>query len=416
MKPIPRRRLLSASGISLALPLLESMHPVVAGHASLPPHRLVVICTTLGLHTPSFWPQRPGPDYEATKYLAWLNDQRKNFTLFSGMCHLNQSGRRPHDSESTWLTAARNPGFAGFRNSISLDQVAAQQIGQDTRFPSLNLGTNSSTSQSYNENGVMLPSRTRPSTLFSDLFLQGTAQQIRKQQLQLQQGKSLLDSLGSEMKRVRNQASSADIRLLEEYYSAVRAAESNLLRTQSWMATPKPQVDSKQPLDVASKADLAGRLKSLLDLIPLILQTDSSRVITVMIQDHDVVPEIPGVAGNHHNLSHHGQDPQKIQQLELIESRLMQCLADMLNQLQATPEAGSSLLDTTAVLFGSNLGNANMHNTRNVPIILAGGGFRHRGYVATQDETPLSNLFVTLLQSVGAETEAFGQSTGTLSW
>ena len=416
MKTIQRRRLLRASGISLALPLLESMSPVFAGHGQLPPKRMVVICTTLGLHTPSLWPKTEGLQYETTEYLSLLNDHRQDFTLFSGLCHLNQSGRRPHDSESTWLTAARNPGFAGFRNSISFDQVAAKQIGQQTRFPSITLGSNSSTSQSYNENGVMLPSRTRPSRLFSDLFLQGTPEQIRKQQLQLQQGVSILDSLGSEIKRVQRQAGSSDIQLLDEYFSAVRAAENNILRTQGWLEKPKPPVDRDRPDDVISKADLAGRVESLFDLIPLILQTDSSRVVTVMIQDHDVVPQIQGVAGNHHNLSHHGQDPQKIEQLQLIESRLIECFGGLLSQLKSTTEAGASVLDRTAVLFGSNMGNANMHNTRNVPVILAGGGFRHRGYVASKDETPLSNLFVTLLQSIGAETETFGQSTGTLSW
>lgn len=416
MKPIHRRKLLRASGISMALPLLESMSCVGATETRTPPQRMVVIGTTLGLHAPSLWPELSGLDYASTEYLDLLADHRQQFTLFGGLCHQNQSGRRPHDSEATWLTAARNPGFAGFRNSISIDQLAAKTMGQDTRFPSIALGSNSSISQSYSDNGVMLPSRTRPSKVFSDLFLQGTAEQIQRQRQQLQHGRSILDLLGSEMKRVERKASSTDIQLLEEYYGAVRDAENNIARSEGWIEKPKPVIGQDKPTDVISKADLVGRVAALFDLIPLILQTDSSRVITVMIQDHDVVPSIQGVAGNHHNLSHHGQDQQKIEQLRLIETQLIQCFGELMAQLKTTTESGKSLLDRTPLLFGSNMGNANMHNTRNVPVLLAGGGFKHGGYVAARDETPLSNLFLTLLQSTGTEVEAFGQSTGTLTW
>ena len=412
----PRRTLLRASSVSLALPFLESMTPALAGTSVDPPRRMVFICTTLGLHGPSLWPTTPGAQYESTEYLEILKDHKDEMTLFSGLCHESQSGRRPHDSEATWLTAGRNPGFAGFRNSISVDQYAARHIGHLTRFPSITLGSNNLASQSYNSRGVMIPAKTSPAKLFSDLFLQGTPSQIKLQKQKLQDGKSILDELGSELKRVGRNVSSSDVDLLNEYFDAVRQAENNISQAQGWMDKPKPSVSDEPPTDVRSTADVIGRVQLLMDLIPLIVQTDSSRVISVMIQDHNVVPQIAGVAGNHHNLSHHGQDKEKIGQLRIVESKLLECFSNLLNEMKSRREADSTLLNRTSILFGSNLGNANMHNTRNLPIILAGGGSTHGRYVSNVKDTPLSNLFLTMLNDFGLETEAFGQSTGALNF
>ena len=153
-------------------------------------------------------------------------------------------------------------------------------------------------------------------------------------------------------------------------------------------------------------------------MVPLILQTDSSRVVAVMIQDHYSVPQVDGVSLEHHNLSHHGRDKSKIQQLKKIESALLNCFGSLLGQLKAKKEGTGTLLDSSSVLFGSNLGNANSHDPRNLPIFLAGGGFKHGSYVARRkgDKAPLCNLFVTMLNNMGLETESFAQSNGALSW
>ncbi|MFK7817752.1 MAG: DUF1552 domain-containing protein [Planctomycetaceae bacterium] len=176
--------------------------------------------------------------------------------------------------------------------------------------------------------------------------------------------------------------------------------------------------NAKSPVDIKDRSDLVGRVQLLMNLIPLITQTDSSRVITVMIQDHKVVPKLRGVNGEHHNLSHHGQEASKIAQLKLIESELVKSFGSLLTQLKSKSEGGEKLLDRTSVLFGSNLGNANAHDPNNLPIFLAGGGFNHGSYVAAakQDGKPLSNLFVTMLQKSGIETDRFAASTGTLDW
>ena len=170
--------------------------------------------------------------------------------------------------------------------------------------------------------------------------------------------------------------------------------------------------------DVPDSADLLGRISLWLSLIPLILETDSSRVVSLMIQDHGVVPKIPGINADQHSLSHHGQDETKIAQLRVIETEIVKRFGDMLTQLRARSDGPGTLLDQTAVLFGSNLGNANSHVAKNLPILVAGGGFSHGQHIAHDEEhnAPLSNLFITLLQRMGLPVEAFGQGSSALTW
>ena len=198
----------------------------------------------------------------------------------------------------------------------------------------------------------------------------------------------------------------------------MRAAEKGITEARAWLDRPKPRVDREPPVDVRERRDLIGRVQLLMDLIPLILQTDSTRVVAVMIQELREVPKIPGVSGTHHNLSHHGQDPDKIAQLRKVEREIVKCFGSLLEQMKGCSEGDGTLLDRTAVLFGSNLGNANSHDTRNLPIFLAGGGFDHGRYVAfdNDDNAPLSNLYVSMLNHMELETASFGQSNGALSW
>ncbi len=219
-------------------------------------------------------------------------------------------------------------------------------------------------------------------------------------------------------KKLRAQASATDNHLLDDYFGSVREAEKNITAAEGWMDKPKPTIDAEPPLDLNDPADLIGRTRLLMDLVPLIVQSDSSRIITVMVQDHYVVPKVDGVTGSHHNLSHHGQDPTKIAQLEKIEAGIVQCFSVLLSKMKDNRESGTSLLDNTSILFGSNLGNANAHDVRNLPIFLAGGGYDHGRYVdmKSDEDTPLSNLYVRMLQDAGIETDTFGHSNATLSW
>ena len=417
INPINRRTFLRASGVAMALPLLESMSPAFARAAATAPRRMVNVCNTLGLYSESWFPKVAGTGYEATEYLSLIDQHRSQYTLFSGYAHEEQSGRQPHNSEITWLTAARRPGLDGFRNTISLDQVAANHLGYTTRYPSIVLGTASAQSQSYTRSGAMVPAETSPAKLFEQLFLQGTPEEVEREAQSLNDGGSILDRLKSETSALRRRVSASDQQKLDAYFDAVRTAEQELGEVKAWQQRTKPTVDQARPDDVDDVADLIGRIKAMFYMIPLILETDSSRVVSVMIHDHGAIPQVQGVSVDHHNLSHHGQDDAKIGQLKRIETEIVEAFGGLLNELAARNDSDGNLLDSTTVLFGSNLGNANAHTSHDLPILVAGGGYQHGGHIVHEGENaPLCNLFVTLLQTMGVETDAFGQSTGTLTW
>jgi hypothetical protein len=261
----------------------------------------------------------------------------------------------------------------------------------------------------------MIPADSRPSQIFAKLFLNGTPDEVKSQMQKLHEGRSIMDAVNDEAKRFGTRVGAADRDKLDEYFTSVREMEQRLAKAESWVEKPKPQVEAKQPKDITDNADSVGRLRLLFELVPLALQTDSSRLITILLQGTNSVPPIPGVSIDHHNLSHHGQDPEKIKQLELIERAEMQALNGLLTSLKQKKEGNASLLDSTMVFFGSNLGNANSHDWRNLPILLAGGGFNHGQHVAcdAKNNTPFANLFVQIMQKMGVEADTFGSSTST---
>ena len=341
-KPISRRSLLRATGIALSLPLLDAMNPAIGFEAARQPERMVLICNALGLYPPSLFPKTSGTDYANTEYLDLLKEHRNDFTLFSGLSHPDQNGKEPHDTELTFLTAAINPGLAGFKNTISVDQVAAMHLGNATRFPSVTLGSNTQESQSYNSNGVMLPADNRPSQVFAKLFLAGSPEQQRRQRQRLAEGRSILDAVGEQTKALARRVSGGDRKQLDHYFDAIRVAEKELAASDAWLDRPKPEVNVDVPQDIAEPSELIGKIRGLTNLIPLMLQTDSTRVVSLMIQDHHVVPNMAGVQTEHHPLSHHGQDPARIDQLKIIESGILSTFSDLLTQLGLKSNPGNS--------------------------------------------------------------------------
>jgi hypothetical protein len=197
----------------------------------------------------------------------------------------------------------------------------------------------------------------------------------------------------------------------------VRELEQRMTVSREWSQRPKPKVDVPPMQNNNNSADLIGKTRLMFDLVHLALQTDSTRLVTLMMLGTSQVPPIEGVSQGHHDLSHHGQDPEKIAQLRKVELEKMKVLRDFLTKLRETREQDGTLLDHSMILFGSNLGNASNHSTKNLPVLLAGGGFRHGQHLAFDPDNPppLSNLYVTMLQRLGIETEKFGSSTGTLS-
>jgi len=417
MKTINRRSFLRGTGVVLALPLLDIMGPQFA-NASTPTRRMINICCTLGLYRDSWMPKDLGRNYTPSEYLSIIDRHREKYTIFSGLSHEEQTGRQAHNSEITWLTSARHPGMDGFQNSISLDQTVADHLGYVTRYPSVVLGTLTPQSQSYDKNGVMIPAQTSPAEVFKQMFIQGTPEEVEKETQRINDGGSILDNLKTQARTLQNSGSSEDRQKLEAYFEAVRAAEIELSKVRDWMDRPKPGVDSVPPVDNADPADILGRIDLWLELMPLILATDSSRVISLMIQDHGVVPKLPGITADQHNLSHHGQDPGKIAQLRQLETEIVKRFGLLMDSLDSQKENDSSLLDQTQILFGSNLGNANSHNAENLPILVAGGDFAHGSHIAHDEKhnAPLCNLYLSLIQQMGVETDQFGQSTSTLNW
>ena len=417
MKYINRRSFLRGTGVALALPLLDIMGPRFA-RANTPTRRMINICCTLGLYKDSWMPADEGKDYTPSQYLSIIDRHREKYTIFSGLSHEEQTGRQAHNSEITWLTSARHPGMDGFQNSISIDQVVADHLGYVTRYPSVVLGTLTPQSQSYDKNGVMIPAHTSPAEVFKQMFIQGTPEEIEIETQRINDGGSILDNLKGQTRTLQNSGSSQDRQKLEAYFEAVRAAELELSKVRDWMDRPKPSVDSVPPVDNSDPADILGRIDLWLELMPLILATDSSRVISLMIQDHGVVPKLQGITADQHNLSHHGQDPGKIAQLRQLETEIVKRFGLLMDSLDSQNENDSSLLDQTQVLFGSNLGNANSHNAENLPILVAGGDFNHGHHVVHDEKhnSPLCNMYLSLVQRMGVETDQFGQSTSTLNW
>ncbi len=412
---LDRRSFLRGSGAAVALPLLHAMTPAFtrAASASTSPTRFVAMNASLGFHAPLLFPEKAGKSYAPTSYLKELEDHLKDLTLFSGLSHPSQNGNNGHASELTWLTSAQRPGLAGFKNTISLDQLIAKQIGVATRFPSLTLGARGR-SLSWTSNGVPLPAMSSPSKLYQQLFAQGTEQEIAEQVKQLDKGKSVLDVVQGDAKALEKSLGHRDREKLDEYLSSVRDLETRLQQNKEWARKPKPKVDYAAPRDVADKVDILGKQRLMYDMIALALQTDSCRSITFSLGAMNAVPSnIPGVKTDWHNLSHHGKDEEKIGELEIIEKAEFKLFGEFLTKLKGVKENGKHLLDHTAILFGSNLGNASSHNTKNLPVIVAGGGFKHGSYVAhdAADNTPLCNLFVPLAQRMGVKTEKFGSST-----
>jgi hypothetical protein len=415
--PVSRRRFLQSGSVCLALPWLESL--AAAGEMA-PLQRMVCICTDFGLYGPAFFPKAAGKDYEPSEYLSILGDLRDRFTVFSGISHPEIGG--DHASATSFLTGAKHVTKGGFRNTVSLDFLAAQHVGAATRFPLLALSTANGSPLTHTPSGAGIPAMDRPSVLFAKLFLAGKPAEVQKEMQRLRYGRSVLDRMADRFGELRRTLNVADQRQVNDYADAVRALEKQLVADEDWTQRPKPTVDMQPPNEAypspfADPCDIVGRARVMLDLARLALQTDSTRVVSLFIRGAECKTPIEGVAEAHHRLTHHGQNPEIIEQLKLVESKEMEVFRDFLAGLRDDRVGAESLLDTTQVLIGSNLGDASSHNTSNLPILLAGGSHRHGRHIAgdNRNNNELGKVFVSMLQQFGVETDSFGHSRGTLS-
>jgi hypothetical protein len=425
-RPLSRRRFLQGTGIALALPFLESMLPSFARAATVSsplapgakPRRMFAICNNLGLLGDQFFPTGTGRDYVPSPYLRHLQPHRNDFSVFSGVSHPNVDGGHPADV--CFLTAAPHPGSSSFRNTLSLDQHIAEHLGTLTRFPSLTLSVNTrSRSLSWTGTGVAIPPEEKAADVFKQLFLQGSPAQVAAQIRKLDTGRSILDTVAGQAKELQRRVGSRDRDRLDQYFTSVRDLEHRLQASQGWEAKPKPVVNAPLPIDPGGPEAYMKKVKVMYDLARLAFETDSTRAITLMLDGVSTpVLELEGatIKDGYHNLSHHGKSEDKRGQLKTIDEWHMKLFAGLIHDLKAVREAEDTLLDRTMVLYGSNFGDANAHTCFNLPTLLAGGGFKHGQHLAfsTANNYPLPNLYVSMLQRMGIETDRFASSTGTM--
>lgn len=413
---LSRRTFLRGTGVAMALPMLEAMSPAFGKSAKEEARRMIAINVDLGFMPEEFFPKQAGRGYGLSPYLKLLEKFRNDFTVFSGVSHPEVDGG--HQADVSFLTGAPHPRSAGFKNTISLDQYAAQHIGHLTRFPTLNLRVGPGNgSLSYTGDGVRIPSEVRPSVVFRRLFVQGSPAEVEAQVRKLREGQSLMDSFSERIKRLQHDVSGADRERLDQFFTSVREVEKRLVINEEWEKKPKPPVSVKMPKDNLDPTALVQRTRNMYDLARLALETDSTRLVTILVtQGFNPKVDLPGVELPHHALTHQSQRPDSRKQLATIEKAQMAELARLMDGLGSAKETDGNVLDRTMIMQGSNLGHANRHDNHNLPVLLAGGGFRHGQHLVFNKthNTPLARLYVSMLQRMGIDADRFGSGNGTI--
>lgn len=400
----------------MSLPWLSAMQSASAADTvARSPRRFVAMTLSLGLIGENLNPRQTGRDYQPSRYLEQLQDIRDRFTVVSGVSHPGVSGG--HRAEASILTA--NPvGSSGkAKNTISVDQLMAKHLGDQTRFSSLVLSSEGSNSPSYTETGAMIPAENSPARLFSRLFVNDTkADQIRQAE-RVRQGRSIMDLVGADAKRLAKTLGTGDQHRLDAYFTSVRELENRMAKSEQWARRPKPKVNAKRPVDIGDSRDFIGRERLMTDMIRLALETDSTRFITYHMGGGGGVIPIDGVEEGYHTLSHHGRDEDKLDQLAIVETEIIGAWGQFVRNLMIPDERGESVLDNTSILLTSNLGNSSNHDNRNMPVLVAGGQFAHGQHLGfdQRNNYPLPNLYVDMLQHVGLERDSFASSTGTMT-
>ncbi len=411
-KSLSRRATLRNAGIAMGLPMLDAMMPAFAVNDSQPKaKRFLGVSLSLGLHGPLLVPETAGAQYEPSPYLQPLQDLRDDFTIVSGTSHPRVGGG--HTAESSIFSACPNKNDGAAKNTISLDQLFAKHLGHETRFPSMVLNTGSSSSPSYTENGAMIPAMEDPVELFNKLFKDDSAKEQDQQAELIRSGRSIMDIVGDDAKSLQRELGYGDKEKLDHWFTSVRELEQRLHANEAWIRKPKPKVDAKAPYEV-NRNNTISIENAMLEIARLAFQTDSTRFMTLHVPGTAKVNGVAGVNEGYHSLSHHGRDEEKIDQLAIVEQAVINEWADFLRRLKDAPGENGSLLDETMILLTSNLGNASSHDNRNMPVLFAGGGFKHGRHLAfdQRNNYPLPNLYLSALHRSGLEHEHFATSTG----
>lgn len=405
-KSLSRRAVLKQAGIALGLPFLDAMNPAFGASTPVRHKRFVGVSLSLGLHNPFLVPKDSGTSYTPSPYLKSLQDIRDSYTVISGTSHPGVKGG--HTAESSIFSACPREKGSNKANTISLDQLMAKHHGHETRFPSLVMNTDGEQSPCYTESGSMIPAINDVRKLFASLFIDDSAAAKKRQQEISKGGQSIMDIVRAEAKQLKREVGAGDREKLDEWFTSVRELEKRLEANEAWINKPKPKVkDRPQPADRNDASDIN---RAYLDTMFLALQTDSTRFMTLHCT-HNSVRSLDGVDESYHSLSHHGRSEDKLDQLAIVEQAVIDRWADFIRKLK-----GADLLDDTMVMLTSNLGNASSHDNRNMPVLFAGGGYKHGQHLAFSQTNnyPLPNLYLSMLQNLGMEAESFATSTGTM--
>ena len=363
------------------------------------PKRIMFICNSLGFHEPYFFPKERG-DLSSSDYLNGM-DVKEKMTVFQNLFHPGMDTSN-HDSEKSFLTGAPYPEGATFTNTISLDQIIAQQIGGDTRFPFLPMSIyDRGWGCSWNDRGVAIPPLHDESMLFDKLFGEEDLAAKREQILNDQQ---VVECLYRDMEQLKN----GQALKINSYRMVIAELEKQLKHEEFWLETKKPKIPNTLSND--QEFAFSTKIRNLLELAKQAFQTDSTRVITFSLDWIYGAIKVPGATGGWHTLSHHGGKAEVLEKLSRVEKDIVRHLNQFLIDLDRIPEGEGSLLDHTTIVIGSNFGDSSNHTCNNLPTVVVGGGHRHRAHTVLEKPTPLCNLYLELLHKFDIDQGSFGSS------
>jgi len=407
-----RRSFLKGIGGALALPLLESLALENAAQSAT---RFLVVGNPLGMHPEHFFPREFGQRFtlpETLRSLDWLKDR---MTILSHTDHGMVSG---HGREISFLNGILpETSLAYPEKNLSIDQLIARRTGSRTRFGSIHAALERGIRMSWTSNGVEIKPYTDPQKLFDHLFLNLSAEEKKTRRELIERNGSILDTVGDQLSSLKRNGSQADRERLDQYETSVRELEGSFSDRKNWIDRDKPTYDISEHFK-AFEVTVENRYNAIFDMIGYAFQTDLTRVATVAFPNELSYTDVDGVTRGYHACTHNGKKAEVIAELVAIESFQIAQLSRCLKKLDSIkePNAEGTMLDNTVVLFGSGMGYGGTHSNRNLPILVAGGGFKHRGHVDTRNgagvNMPLCNLYVTLAQRFGLERDTFNTSTG----
>ncbi len=399
MRNISRKEFLR---VGVALPLaMNSLSLRAEDRKKPPPKRIIFICSCLGFYEPYFFPGKQG-DLSSSDYLKGMKTKEK-MTVFQNLFHSGMDTSN-HDSEKSFLTGTPSPESPTFVNGLSLDQVLARKMGGETRFPFLNFSIyDRGWGCSWNDRGSAIPPMHDEEKIFGMLFEE---EDLQSKKQQLKNDQDILYCLRRDLVQLRKRG--AEPGKLDSYHAVVGELEEQLNHEKFWLNTKKTKVEKSLSDD--QEFVFSAKIRNLFELAKLAFRTDSTRVITLSMDWIDGAIKVPGATGGWHTLSHHGGKPDMIARLSRIEIDTLKHFNQFLFEMDQIKEEGGTLLDHTTVVMGSNFGDASNHTHNNLPMIVAGGGYRHQTHTVLEKQTPLCNLYLELLHKHNIDVGSFGSS------